>query len=269
MEIAYTIAALVLLPLIGAGLRWLRSGVNPTALLRPAGAGLMQADATTRLLGLLGWLGAGLAGGSLLIGGGIVTAALLLELGPLATAISLLLAGGTWVQVAGARRVQFAFFANLSYIVGLVALIALAGSDRLAAVAVWPSDSGRLAVHLLALLALLFAVPAKLLVHPFAVAADAEAMAALEPLATSHAIAGLAYEGGLLLFVAALLLPSWGGDGGQVAVAALGVVVLALAMRLLASRISVRMRPDQAYAFYARYGLAVAAATILGTLVTR
>ncbi len=272
MEILYTFAALILLPVVGAGLRWLRTREGtPQASLRQAVAALFGTSGTPAdyLLGLLGWLGPGLAIGGLLAGADLISVALLLELGAIAAAMRDLLDNRTWAQLAGARRLQFALFHNLAYIVALVALIALAGRLDLASVAVWPSSTLRLAVHGLALFAILLALPAKLEAHPFTVSADAEAIAGLRPLATTAGVGRLAREAALLLFFAALLLPSPGSLIEQVVIIAALTLLLTIIVRFFSLSISVRLRPDKAYDFYWLYGLALAATLVVGTLVVR
>ncbi len=270
MEILYTFAALILLPLVGAGLRWLRTREGtPQSSLRLAINGLFSISNTPAeyLLGLLGWLGPGLAIGGLLAGADLISVALLLELGMVAAGLRDLLDSRTWAQLAGARRLQFALFHNLAYIVALVALIALAGRIDLASVALWPSNALPLATHGLALLAILIALPAKLEAHPFTVSADPESIVGLRPLATSAGVGRLAREAGLLIFAAALLLPSPGNIIGQVAIVALLTLLLTLLVRFFSLSISVRLRPDQAYDFYWLYGLALAALIMVGTIV--
>lgn len=269
MEILYTFAALILLPVAGAVLRWLRTREGtPQASLRLSVATLFAPNSTPAdyLLGLLGWLGPELALGGLLAGADLISVALLLELGLVAAAMRDLLDSRTWAQLAGARRLQFALFHNLAYIVALVALIALAGRMDLASVALWPSNALAMATHGLALLAILVALPAKLEAHPFTVSADAEAIAGLRPLATTAGVGRLAREAALLIFFAALLLPSPGSLIGQVAIVAVLALVLTLIVRFFSLSISVRLRPDQAYDFYWLYGLALAALLMVGTL---
>lgn len=271
MEIFYVVAAIVLLPIVGAGLRWLRSrGAMPQTLLQQALGGLTGAgNAADYLLGLLGWLGPGLAIGGLLAGADVLSVALLLELGGVAAAMLNLLQGRTWTQVAGAQRLQFTFFQNLGYFVALVALIAQAGRLDLTTVALWPAGAIKLAVHILALLTIVLALPAKLGAHPFEVAASAEAISKQNPLTSPNALGNLAREGGLLIFVATLLLPSPGGVIAQAAIVALITIILALLVRFFSLSISVRLRPDQAYDFYWLYGLALGAVLIIGTIAVR
>ncbi|PZR97651.1 MAG: hypothetical protein DLM69_09455 [Candidatus Chloroheliales bacterium] len=271
MEIFYTFAALILLPVVGAGLRWLRTREDtPQATLRQAVAAIIAPSTPTDyLLGLLGWLGPGLAIGGLLGGADVISVALLLETGAVAAAMSSLLDGRTWAQLAGARRLQFALFHNLSYFAALVTMVALAGRLDLASIAVWPGGALRLATHGLALLAILLALPAKLEAHPFEVSADAEAISKLNPLASPMGVGRMAREAGLLIFIAALLLPSPGSLTGQIVLVTIITLLLTLLVRTFSQSISVRLRPDQAYDFYWLYGLALALTLIVGTIVAK
>jgi formate hydrogenlyase subunit 4 len=269
MEILYTFAALILLPLVGAALHWLRTREQtPQANLQQALAALIApSPPADYLLGLLGWLGPGLALGGLLGGADVISVALLLELGAVAAAMSGLLDSRTWAQLAGARRLQFALFHNLSYFIALVTLIALAGRLDLPSIAVWPGGALRLVTHGLALFVILVALPAKLEAHPFEVSADAEAISKLNPLASAMGVGRLAHEAGLLIFVAELLLPSPGSQIGQIVLVAVITLLLTLVVRFFSQSISARLRPDQAYDFYWLYGLALAVTLIVGTVV--
>lgn len=270
MEILYILAAVVLLPIVGAGLRWLRTRELPAACLQQAIGGLFgrSNSAADYLLGLLAVLGSGLAIGGLIAGADVLSVALLLEMGALATALPALLDTRTWVQLAGARRLQFTLSYNLAYVIAIVALIVVAGQLSLAAVTVWPNGALRIAVHLVALLAVIIVLPAKLEAHPFAVAADAEAIGGRNPAADAAALGRLAREGGLVIFVAALILPTPGTWWGQVLITAALATMLTLLVRFFSNSISVRLRPDQSFDFYRLYGLILTLLLIVGTLLS-
>jgi len=269
----YLLLLLVLLPLAGGLLRWLRLRLaeQPVSLRgewRAAFAWLRASFSAAEVLGgLLGWFGAAFACASLLQGD-LLTAALALEAAPLGIVLVALLAGDPWAQVGGARRLQLYAIASLGYFAALAAL--LQGGLRWEQAVGWDSRPLATLVRGLAAVLLLLALPGRLAAHPFAVGEDAERLAGRRAEATPAVLALLSWEAALPLFTATLMLPPLlGGVPVQVA-AVVGLAgLLTVAVGFVSRRSSVQARPATAAAFYLRYNLSLAALLFVATLVSR